>query len=522
VRRRAAPRAAAAGALAAAAVAAALAGDAGAVGGDAPPVGDVHLSVVPRTAEEAARVAAAVAPPAGFDAAEPFEAMAGGAATSRKLPNRDAFSQASANMPFAREMDFKLGNGLFRRLWVSAPSSTIASDGLGPLWNARACQACHLKDGRGRPPEAPDYAASSMFLRVSVPAATHPLQAVIPGWNATAPDPVYGEQLQDFAVQGHVAEYRLGVEWTEIPVELSEGETVSLRRPTWRADALGYGPLAPGAMLSPRVAPAMIGLGLLEAIPAADILSRADPDDRDGDGISGRPAVVWSGEYERPMLGRFGWKGGAPTVRAQSAGAFAGDMGLSTPLHPGAWGECTDAQAACRAGPHGDDPRHAGYEVDGPALDLVTFYSRNLAPPARRDVDDPEVLRGKAAFHGAGCAACHAPKHVTHRLTDRPEQSFQLIWPYTDLLLHDMGEGLADGRPDGVADGREWRTTPLWGLGLTQTVAGGPAFYLHDGRARTVLEAILWHGGEAQAARDAVAAMPRADRDALLRFLGTL
>ncbi|MEL6979412.1 MAG: di-heme oxidoredictase family protein, partial [Pseudomonadota bacterium] len=144
----------------------------------------------------------------------------------------------------------------------------------------------------------------------------------------------------------------------------------------------------------------------------------------------------------------------------------------------------------------------------------------------RRDVDDPIVLRGKEMFYEAGCISCHTPKHVTHRLeTDgaaaQPEQSFQLIWPYTDLLLHDMGEGLADGRPEGEATGREWRTPPLWGVGLTEAV-NGHTFYLHDGRARSLLEAVLWHGGEAQAARDHAAALPKADRDALIRFLESL
>jgi CxxC motif-containing protein (DUF1111 family) len=485
------------------------------------PADEPHLAIVPRTAAEAARVAAIRAAPAAFDRAEAYEANAGGAATTRKTVGADAFSQPSANLTFAQELDFKVGNGLFRRFWVSAPSSTEASDGLGPLYNARSCQGCHLKDGRGHPPAGPDDDAVSMFLRVSIPDAADPMAARIPGWIGTAPDPTYGLQLQDFGVAGHPAEYRLAVHWEEFPVALSDGETASLRRPLWRADRLGYGPLHPQAMLSPRAAPQMIGLGLLEAIPAADILAAADPDDADGDGVSGRPAVVWSREFDRPMLGRFGWKAGAPTVREQSAGAFAGDMGLSNPLHPEGWGECTAAQTACRGASHGGDAVHAGLEVDATGLDLVAFYSRNLAPPARRGVDDPAVLRGKEMFHAAGCAACHTPKHVTHRLGDRPEQSFQLIWPYTDLLLHDMGDGLADNRPEGVASGREWRTAPLWGLGLTGAVSGHTQL-LHDGRARNALEAILWHGGEAQAARDAVAAMPRADRAALLRFLGSL
>jgi len=274
------------------------------------------------------------------------------------------------------------------------------------------------------------------------------------------------------------------------------------------------------AMLSPRIAPQMIGLGLLEAIPAADILAGADPDDISGNGISGRANIVWSVEFDHPMLGRFGLKAGAPTVKHQSAGAFAGDIGISNPLFTDPWGECTNTQDDCRSAPHGDDDDRV-YEIGAEGLDLVTFYSRNLAVPARRDVDDPEVLRGKEMFYDTGCIMCHTPKFVTHRLPDQPEQSFQLIWPYSDLLLHDMGEGLADNRPEARATGREWRTAPLWGIGLTETVSGHTQF-LHDGRARNLLEAVMWHGGEAEAARDYVSALSAADRAALLAFLGSL
>jgi len=491
-----------------------------AVGADHP-LDDAHLSVVPRTPEERARIAAVTAPPTRFDEAEPFENRPGGAATVRAMTTRDAFSQPSANIAFERELDFKVGNGLFKKLWVSAPSSTLASDGLGPLYNARSCQRCHVKDGRGHPPDGPLDDAVSMFLRISIPGAAEDAPEGIEGWIPTLPDPVYGRQMQDFAIAGHPSEYRLSVTYEEFEVVLSDGETVALRRPTYQAADLGYGPLHPQAMLSPRVAPQMIGLGLLEAIPVEDILTLADPDDADGDGISGRPNIVPSEEFGRPMLGRFGLKAGAPTVKEQSAGAFAGDIGISNPFAPDGWGECTSAQAECRAARHGGEAAQGGLEVDAAALDLVTFYSLNLAVPARREVDHPQVLRGKEVFHASGCAACHQPKFVTARLTDQPEQSFQLIWPYTDLLLHDMGEDLADNRPEGRANGREWRTAPLWGIGLTEQVTGR-ANFLHDGRARTLLEAVLWHGGEAQAARDAVIASTKTDREALIRFLESL
>ncbi|RGP35760.1 di-heme oxidoredictase family protein [Pseudotabrizicola alkalilacus] len=481
---------------------------------------DRHLPVIPRTAEDAAKVAAILRPVQDFSQPEAFEAKPAGAATVRARDTADAFSQFSGNMPFAHEMDFKLGNALFRKTWVASPASTLASDGLGPLYNARACQDCHLKDGRGHTPANPDDARVSMFLRLSVPGGVTP--DAISEWLATSPDPVYGGQLQDFAAPGHAAEGRMEISYTEIPVTLADGKVVSLRDPAYAISNAGYGPLHPELMISPRVAPQMIGLGLLEAIPAADILSRADPEDADGDGISGRAQIVMSIEHGVPMLGRFGLKAGKPTVKEQSAGAFAGDMGLSNPLHPQPFGDCTPGQPACVTAVHGQEQGiRDGLEVDAQSLDLVTFYAQNLGVPERRGVSDPQVLRGKEMFHNLQCAACHTPKHVTHRLKGQPEQSFQLIWPYTDLLLHDMGEGLADNRPEGRATGREWKTPPLWGIGLTQAVSGHTEF-LHDGRARSLLEAILWHGGEAQTARDGVAALPTADRDALITFLESL
>ncbi|WP_424975293.1 di-heme oxidoredictase family protein [Dinoroseobacter sp. S124A] len=485
-----------------------------------PALADLHLNPAPRSAAETARIKAVLAPPTQFDTPHRFEAMPAGAATVPRTPGDAAFSQPSANLAHDAKMTFHLGDAMFAKLWVSSPSSTLASDGLGPLYNARSCQRCHVNDGRGHAPEGPEDDATSMLLRLSVPAAQDDALPPIPGFHGDQPHPVYGGQLQDLGTPGQAGEYRLEVTYTEQSVTLPDGEVVQLRRPDYGLADLRYGPLGPEAKISARVAPQMIGLGLLEAIPAADILALADPQDADGDGISGRPNIVWSTEFNQPMLGRFGLKAGMPSLRAQVADAFSGDIGISSPLRPAPWGDCTAAQAACRDAPHGDKDVRS-FEIAADAMDLVVFYSRNLGVPARPDAGDPQVLRGKAVFHAAGCAACHRPSFVTHRLPDQPAQSFQLIWPYTDLLLHDMGPGLADNRPEARATGREWRTPPLWGIGLTWKVSGHSQF-LHDGRARSILEAILWHGGEAERARDRVARLPTEDRNALIAFLESL
>ena len=474
------------------------------------------------SAKDQARVAAITAPASDFTKPESFERMSAGAGTSQATPNRDAFSHPAANLDFEGQQTFNLGNGLFSKTWVPAPSSTLASDGLGPLFNARSCQECHLKDGRGHPPAGPDDRAVSMFLRLSVPPRTEAdKEALASKKKLSIAEPTYGVQLQNFAVQGVPPEGEMRIAYEEVPVALAGGETASLRKPTYSIDGLGYAPLAPDVQLSPRVAPPMIGVGLLEAIHPGDILANADPDDTDGDGISGRVSWVRDRETRKLALGRLGWKPMTASVRVQAAEAFLGDIGISTPMLTGSTGECTDGEPACLAAQIGVQEHLGPVEAPGPILDLVSFYSRNLAVPARRDVDDPEVLAGKALFYDFGCAGCHRPKYVTSRDAPQPEHRFQLIWPYTDLLLHDMGEGLADGRPMGDASGSEWRTAPLWGIGLTETVSGH-TFLLHDGRARNLLEAILWHGGEAEAAKDRVVAATPDERQALIRFLESL
>jgi CxxC motif-containing protein (DUF1111 family) len=449
----------------------------------------------------------------------------GGAATSdHRSDTIDAFSHFSPNMGLAKELDFKIGNGIFRKFWVSAPASTKSSDGLGPLYNARACQSCHLKDGRGEPPRGPNVEdrSVSMFLRLSIPPETDKQRAALAeGRISVVPEPTYGTQLQEFGIQGHAGEGRMVISYEDVPVTLAGGETVLLRRPTYHIEDLGYGPMHPKAMISPRMTPQMIGLGLIEAISPEDILAREDPDDRDGDGISGRANWVWSVENKKPMLGRFGWKAGQPSVLQQSADAFAGDIGIGNWVAPYPWGDCTAAQAFCREAPHGGTPKSPNIEINAKLLELVGFYARNLAVPPRRDPAAPDVLAGKRIFNETGCASCHVPSFTTGTISSDAHLHGQKIWPYSDFLLHDMGDGLADGRPEARADGHEWRTAPLWGIGLTEIV-NGHAFFLHDGRARNLTEAILWHGGEAQRARDAFARLSPDDRRRLLAFVNSL
>ncbi len=467
------------------------------------------------------RIERILTPTEDFSKAEKYETRSGGAATVFESINSNSFSHPSANMSFERKAQFFVGNGLFRKFWVSAPSSTKSSDGLGPLFNARSCQGCHIKDGRGQPP-AFGQKATSMILRVSIQLQTNAEKELLKSnRRKSMPDPTYGDQLQNFSVQGVGAEGEMLITYQETPIELADGETVNLRKPSYEVTRLTYGPLQQDAVLSPRVAPPVIGMGLLEAIAEEDILAWEDVDDLDRDGISGRANIVWSDEYNRLMLGRFGWKGGNPTVVQQSASAFLADIGIATPLYPNPYGDCTKMQLECLSSSHGGETDEFPVEINSELMALVAFYTRNLGVPARRDVQDLQILEGKRLFYEANCIGCHRPKFVTRRDSIGEEQSFQLIWPYSDLLLHDMGEGLADGSIESKANGREWRTPPLWGIGLTETV-NGHTFFLHDGRARNLLEAILWHGGEAEDSKQQVIAMTRSEREALIAFLHSL
>lgn len=431
--------------------------------------------------------------------------FSGGEGTSFRRPDVDAYSHPATNLSSAGELDFRVGNGLFRRNWVSSPSSSATADGLGPLFNERSCQSCHIKDGRGLPPELPEV--SSATLR---------LQNLSPENEAGAfdGDPIYGQQLNTRAIQGVFPEGELHVVYEEIAYNYPDGSTVKLRRPSVKPIHLGYGNLAEGSNFSLRQAPPVFGLGLLEAIPEGTLLSASDPNDIDGDGVSGRANMIDG------KVGRFGWKAQSSSLKDQTSKAFQLDLGISTSAFPHHFGDCTPAQSNCLTQLHGGDDQFNTNEVSDEMVDLITQYLSSLAVPARRISAEPIDSQGEQLFSIVGCASCHTPKQQTGS-SYNPANSDQTIWPYSDLLLHDMGDELADLVSEGGASGREWRTPPLWGIGLTKVV-NPKATFLHDGRARTLEEAILWHGGEAERSRLEFADLSEEERRSIIAFLESL
>lgn len=408
----------------------------------------------------------------------------------------------------AESMEVVLGRALFERLWVQAPSSTKAADGLGPLFNARACASCHAGGGRN------DVDLSGGELPAGAPLALK-IGAVEAG--KVVPHPLLGEQVQTAAATGLAAEGRLRLDYGPRHVTLADGTQVELRRPRFAIRGAS-GALPAISWLSPRLAQDLHGIGLLERIPFARMAELADPDDLDNDGISG--AVVMGTYQDADLLpGRFGWKAHEPDLEHQIAAAFHVDLGLSTPLHAEAWGDCTAAQEICRAAPQGGTT--AAPEVGGETVEFIAQFLRALPAPRRNPAPDAAAVPGASVFAAAGCGACHTEQQPVELASG----GTAWIAPYTDLLIHDMGDGLADLADSGAVspalDAREWRTPPLWGLGA-RAAKGPAANLLHDGRARSILEAILWHDGEAAAARDRVIALPARDRAALLAFLESL
>ncbi len=447
---------------------------------------------------------------------DPLAEQAAGAATVPAV-GKNAFSFPFANLDDEERQRFAVGNSFFRRNWVEAPSSTAARDGLGPHFIARSCGGCHDQDGRGAPPDFKkglNEQPIGLLVRISVPVNGE-------GPMVTKPEPTYGDQFNNRAVGGVKPEGEVRIRLKPVNGRFADGTRYTLQAPSYSFEHLAYGPMQKGTLLSPRLAPQLPGVGLLDAIAEGDILANEKLQAEMAGPIKGKANHVrdaWSGEMR---VGRFGWKANVPTLVHQTAGAFLGDMGITSRVFPKE--ACTAAQTDCLASPHG--AHGEGPEIDDTTLSHVVFYESTLAPAARRNAREPEVLQGQKLFQQAQCVVCHRPSYVTagapFPALSSPKVSGVTIHPYTDLLLHDMGPGLADGRPDGQANGRQWKTPALWGTGLIHDVNGHQRL-LHDGRANGVLEAVLWHGGEAEASKQQVLKMSAAERAALVKFVESL
>ncbi len=432
-----------------------------------------------------------------FPESEYDERLSGGSQTTFDFTSK-AFSHPFEGMYAYDESVHELGDGQFEQSFVTSPA--LFFGGLGPAFNNNSCVSCHHNDGKGVPTAG--YVESSLLIRISTDGTDeHGGSIAVPG---------YGTQVQDNAILGKVKEAKVNIVYTYQTYAFPDGETYELRSPSYSLTDL-HVPINVPYYLSPRLAPSVFGLGLLENISEADIVANADVSDMNGDGISGKANYVWDPSKEIMMLGRFGHKSNTATILTQVAAAYNNDMGITSSVFRN---ETTHGQS--QSDNLVDDP-----ELPDSILHAVKFYVQTLQVPARRNVTSADVIRGKELFDQAKCSACHISNFRTDVNVAFPAMSNQLIHPYTDLLVHDMGEGLADHRPDFRADGYEWRTAPLWGLGLLETV-NYPAYYLHDGRARTIVEAVMWHDGEAQSSVDFVKQLSTVDRKALFAFLKSL
>lgn len=437
-------------------------------------------------------------------------------------PPNAAFMQPMTGLSPQERKTFAAGEEVFRSTWLVFPAMPVQNNwdavrppgsfkwGLGPTFIASSCAACHVQAGHGKTVDRANATIFQQLLRISLPGTD--------AQGRPRPHPAYGDQIQVFDVISadrslvRQGEADVFVDWQPVPVTLPDDTVLELRRPALRIRSLSFGPLGDEIQTSLRNARAIFGLGYLEAVSEEDILALAAA--QRALGLNGRPNRVWDDVNDRTVLGRFGWKANQPSVRQQVAAAFRGDMGITSTLYPQQ--NCPPVQVHCKAAPPGDKP-----ELYQDEFDAISFWALALDAPPRRDAHSPQVRRGEALFEQARCAQCHVPVLKTAAQAPFPALANRVFHPYTDLLLHDMGVGLADGRPDFGAGPRDWRTPPLWGIGLSAQVNGSTNL-LHDGRARNVAEAILWHGGEAQAARDAFARLRKDDRDALVAFVNSL
>ncbi len=416
--------------------------------------------------------------------------------------SKQSFNHPLSNSTSLEKQYFGVGNKFFKQPWVEFPSSTVGRDGLGPTFNAVACAACHVNDGRGI-----GFINDKVNLSILFRLAQSTTEGLIP-------HPDYGSQLQPLALNGVIGEANANVVFQYITGTYPDGSTYELRKPIFNFTDFKNSAFDNQTQISARVAPHIIGLGLIEAIDPNEILKIADPLDSDQDGISGRGNFVFDIETQKLSLGRFGWKASQPTLKQQNAAAFIGDMGLTSFLFPEQ--NCPLVQLDCL-----NALFEIPYEVEDRVLDRVTLYTQLIAVPKSRNSKELDFIEGKQIFSDIGCVKCHQDNYSTARVHSIEALRDQKISPYSDFLLHDMGPDLADGVVEGLAEGYEWRTPPLWSLGLIQTV-NRHSNLLHDNRARNFEEAILWHGGEALTIKNNFMNLQKSKREQLLYFIESI
>jgi CxxC motif-containing protein (DUF1111 family) len=452
----------------------------------------------------------------GYNPPTTFDCPRGGGGVDGLLPvtsNVATLSQTSPVSPV-----FTMGTSF---------TNMALSTAQRPGYTSSSCFSCHHLDGKGPPPGAALPSESGLLNQNGMGAALLKLFTASADGKSAGADPIYGTILDQQAPKGATPEVQASVTWETMTGQFADGTPYTLRKPALATTALRDGALAATTHISMRIPRPVFGLGFLEAIDPATILANADPNDANGDGISGRPNMLVDPVTGAQVLGRFGWKAGTASLKEQAATAFVNDMGLTSPIFP--QHRCGPMQATCLNSVNDATP-----EMSATDLTHIESYLRGLSVPPRRNYDDAVAVQGQALFFGIGCVKCHVPNMVTSSTFAVPEMRNIAIQPFTDLLLHDMGPGLADDAPieEGTATGAEWRTCPLWGNGSGASVMylSESAFtpndnpdsqhvYLHDGRAQSITEAILWHGGEAASAQALFVKMPAADRAALLAYV---
>ena len=438
-----------------------------------------------------------------------------GGETSNQVENKNSFSLSSRNLEEHMRINFLVGNALFERMWEdSSISKNIAKDGLGPFFSARSCESCHINDGRGHIPITNKEDKISVVIQISQNIAQSN------DYIKNIEDDIYGGQISEFAVKDVLKEADIIIDYKYSLEMYEDGRVVELRRPIIKIDNLNYGDFNESTTFSARIAQPMIGLGLIEHISDQSLLMNEDINDTNNDGVSGKANKVWDIENEKLAIGRFGWKAAQPSVYQQTADAFYHDMGLSNKLYSNPF-NCTSKQVECAKAISGNSEEYDDLEVSNDQLDLVTFYSSQLGVPARRSINAENVKKGKEIFFELNCNSCHVESFTTGDSGSHANLKNQIIYPYSDFLLHDMGESLSDGVSEFLAQGSDWRTPPLWGIGLTSIVSDEYG-YLHDGRARTIEEAILWHGGEANEIIQNYKKLKKSEVNQLLSFINSL